>query len=75
MSDEKKLPDEAVKDVSGGGNDEFALHVTEQASPKFAEFRQNNCKGCGKFNTVGCPYYDIRVAFVELRGADCPDRG
>ena len=75
MSDEKKLPDEAVKDVAGGANSYQAIKQAEEQSPKFAAFKNNNCDRCGKYDTVYCPYNSILVAFMRLRGADCPDRG
>ena len=75
MNEEKKLTDEAVKDVAGGAYSDWAIEKTEEQSPKFAGFKNNNCDRCGKYGTSYCPYNSILVAFMRLRGEDCPDRG
>ena len=72
MNDEKRLDDEALEKVSGGG-------PTMQYQYRFYE---NNCHSCRKYNTLNhntntwnCPYGTIEDAFKELGSspyAKCP---
>ena len=62
MTDEKRLDDEALEKVSGGG-------PTTQY-----RFFENNCHSCRHYN-VDCPYGSCTLAFEELGSnvhAVCP---
>ena len=63
MSDEKKLPDEALKDVSGG--------LKQEEWERYSLFNARNCAIC----TAGrrCFYQTTFEAFDKMGGVDCPD--
>ncbi len=68
MTDKKKLPDETLKDVSGGAFVEI--------SPGLDRFTGNNCISCSNnLPGRGCPYGSSVYAFKELgRDGICPKK-
>ncbi len=74
MNDEKRLPDETVKDVAGG-----TIHRAPQKP--YYMFYNTNCKFCPlpfhreeQQGEPSCPYNDPVDAFMQLNGADCPSK-
>ena len=67
MTDKKKLPDETLKDVSGGA---FMFERRE-----FEKFEKNNCMHCNLKAELKCPYGGSTKALQEL-GEDgiCPKK-
>ena len=68
MNEEKKLPDETVKDVAGGRTKQ---DIANEAATDHHDFINRNCLHCN--NRQNCPYYgNADIAFVQLGGAPCP---
>ena len=65
MSEEKKLNDETVKDVTGGGFD------WERNGEAYGKFNANNCAVCHAASV--CRFSNTFEAFEQLGGQDCPD--
>ncbi len=68
MNDEKRLDDEALEKVSGGGDDQDYMN-------RIVRFVQENCYSCYRNFFGTCPYGSNEDAFKELGSnpyAKCP---
>lgn len=64
VSEEKRLNDEAVESVTGGG-------LSQEEWEPFSQFNANNCAICEVSGS--CSFKSTFDAFRQLGGQDCPD--